>query len=590
MIAHDCDLFVRLLDGSFREYQRSAQRWWNAIAPAVPQGRPGVLRLVEHPLAREPARRLRARASRRDRRRSCAGATSRTSRPRYDEALADAATRPTRPNILYYSLRAFLHEPGAQGRMDSVQESDTRAGIRAIDVAGQDRRRRAGDRSRRSSASRTSIRACACPGIERLARATRVIINIDYPLGMAAYHHLSAIAHGVDELRGIYIMGKAATLNGRVGDVMISQGRPRRALDEHVPVPATRSPRADVQPFMRHGTVLDNQKALTVRSAFLQNREYMDVFYREGYTVMEMEAGPYLSAGYEIAEPRRHPNDEIVSLVDPDVVRARHHPLRVGYAVLAAPEPAVEEPVVLRHGEHVRLRDRDRAPDLRERDRAAASDRAMIDRRRPRHRRRRQRPRVRELVARAPARRARRRARSGRRDRRLLQDRRAGRLRLGLLGPLLPLQASRDRGVAARAHAGRRTSAPSSKQSFDPLRGPRDRLPVPEEHPPAAAGRVHRVPRRRCTSAPRAGDAPPRSRSARCSTRARRAASPRSSCIPYNEKLYATRPRHARQGRDGPVLPARRPRRHHRNMRPGAHNATATTRRSRIPRAARSST
>jgi hypothetical protein len=73
---------------------------------------------------------------------------------------------------------------------------------------------------------------------------------------------------------------------------------------------------SDVQPFMKHGTVLDNQKALTVRSAFLQNRQYMDVFYREGYTVMEMEAGPYLSAAYEIAEPRRHPKDELVSLVD----------------------------------------------------------------------------------------------------------------------------------------------------------------------------------------------------------------------------------------------------------------------------------
>jgi hypothetical protein len=67
---------------------------------------------------------------------------------------------------------------------------------------------------------------------------------------------------------------------------------------------------------MKHGTVLDNQKALTVRSAFLQNREYMDVFYREGYTVMEMEAGPYLSTCYEMFEPKRHPSNEIVSLVD----------------------------------------------------------------------------------------------------------------------------------------------------------------------------------------------------------------------------------------------------------------------------------
>ncbi|HET7506375.1 MAG TPA: hypothetical protein VFK02_35390, partial [Kofleriaceae bacterium] len=40
VIAHDCDLFVRLLDGSFREYQRSAQRWYQAIAPAMPAGRP----------------------------------------------------------------------------------------------------------------------------------------------------------------------------------------------------------------------------------------------------------------------------------------------------------------------------------------------------------------------------------------------------------------------------------------------------------------------------------------------------------------------------------------------------------------------
>jgi hypothetical protein len=132
---------------------------------------------------------------------------------------------------------------------------------------------------------------------------------------MAAYHHLAALALGIEDLRGVYIMGKAATLNGRVGDVMIS----KVIHDEHsrnTYLFRNALVAADVQPFMRHGTVLDNQKALTVRSAFLQNREYMDVFYREGYTVMEMEAGPYLSAAYEIVEPRRHPSNEIVSLVD----------------------------------------------------------------------------------------------------------------------------------------------------------------------------------------------------------------------------------------------------------------------------------
>jgi hypothetical protein len=51
-----------------------------------------------------------------------------------------------------------------------------------------------------------------------------------------------------------------------------------------------------------------------VRSAFLQNRDYMGVFYKEGYTVLEMETGPYLSAIYEIVNPNRHPQDEIVHL------------------------------------------------------------------------------------------------------------------------------------------------------------------------------------------------------------------------------------------------------------------------------------
>jgi hypothetical protein len=38
------------------------------------------------------------------------------------------------------------------------------------------------------------------------------------------------------------------------------------------------------------------------------------VIYREGYTDIEMEAGPYLSAVYELFRPKRHPMDEIINL------------------------------------------------------------------------------------------------------------------------------------------------------------------------------------------------------------------------------------------------------------------------------------
>ena len=60
--------------------------------------------------------------------------------------------------------------------------------------------------------------------------------------------------------------------------------------------------------------MFDNQKAVTVRGTFLQNREFMGVFYREGYTDIEMEAGPYLSAVYEDIYPQRYPVNEIVNL------------------------------------------------------------------------------------------------------------------------------------------------------------------------------------------------------------------------------------------------------------------------------------
>jgi len=310
MLAHDCDLFVRLLDGSFREYQRSTQTWWKAIAPAVPPHRPVYfVSSNSHSLANLLGGYARLHSG--DilaflRRRNFEDLA-----PRYDEAVAKGDTA-LATNILYYSLRAFLHDDSA--RMTQVQQSDAAVGIRTIMSPGKIDVDAQVIELAKLLPENLDPRV-RVPGIERLAKSAAVIINIDYPLGMAAYHHLSTVALGVDELRGIFIMGKAATLNGRVGDVMISKA----VHDEHSSntyLFRNALVASDVQPFMKHGTVLDNQKALTVKSAFLQNREYMDVFYREGYTVMEMECGPYLSAAYEIAEPKRHPKDEIVSLVD----------------------------------------------------------------------------------------------------------------------------------------------------------------------------------------------------------------------------------------------------------------------------------
>ncbi|HVC42196.1 MAG TPA: hypothetical protein VND54_09485 [Candidatus Saccharimonadales bacterium] len=144
-----------------------------------------------------------------------------------------------------------------------------------------------------------------------LAASRAVIVNIDYPLGLAAYNILREVAETVD-LRGVYILGKAATLNADVGDVMISSvvhdehSRSTYWLDNAFSV-------SDIAPYLRFGSGLDNQRAVSVKGTFLQNRGYLDFYYREAFTVVEMEAGPYCNAVYEMTQPVRYPTSEPVS-------------------------------------------------------------------------------------------------------------------------------------------------------------------------------------------------------------------------------------------------------------------------------------
>lgn len=144
-----------------------------------------------------------------------------------------------------------------------------------------------------------------------------LILNIDYPLGLAAYNILSTVSVHT-ELRGAYSMGKAASLNARIGDVII----PNVCQDEHSHNTyfvrnAFRA--GDVSPYLKFGTVLDNQKAITVLGTFLQNAHIMEIFYSEGFADVEMEFGNFCSALYEASRPKRFPVDEIVNLQDVEI-------------------------------------------------------------------------------------------------------------------------------------------------------------------------------------------------------------------------------------------------------------------------------
>ena len=146
-----------------------------------------------------------------------------------------------------------------------------------------------------------------------LKASDAAIVNIDYPLGFASYYLLREVAEQVGHLRGVYVMGKAATLNADVGDVMICNS----VYDEHSDNTYWLEncfTAADVQPHLVYGSALDNQRAVTVRGTFLQNRDYLEFYYQGRYTVVEMEAGPFLDACFEASMPGRHPVGENINM------------------------------------------------------------------------------------------------------------------------------------------------------------------------------------------------------------------------------------------------------------------------------------
>ncbi len=153
---------------------------------------------------------------------------------------------------------------------------------------------------------------CRMSGMEHLAKSQAIILNIDYPLGMAAYRMMREIMENMANIKGIYILGKAATFNGSIGDVMISNV----VLDEHSQNTYWLDncfTARDVQPYLIYGSVLDNQKAVSGKGTYLQNRQYFDFYYQANYTVVEMESGPYLNSVYEDQYLTRYPVGENIN-------------------------------------------------------------------------------------------------------------------------------------------------------------------------------------------------------------------------------------------------------------------------------------
>jgi hypothetical protein len=304
---------VRLLASSYVDYRRAARYWWEHIVENTP------VQLSDRPVyfvssnTHSLVNLLTGRALRREQElvRFIKEKGDERLREEY-RAIQQETVRSNWQNFLYYAFKKYTQTEKGQAAALACDEEMCATGIwhvpslHYLDVGAQVIVLR--DLEPAWFDPRLTV-----DGLERLRESNAVILNIDYPLGVGAYRVLTQVTSGIGRLEGLYILGKAATLNGRVGDVMV----PSVVHDEHSQntyLFRNAFASASVRPHLVYGTVLDNQKAISVRGTFLQNRDYMDVFYREGFTDIEMEAGPYLSAVYEAIRPERYPFNEIVNL------------------------------------------------------------------------------------------------------------------------------------------------------------------------------------------------------------------------------------------------------------------------------------
>lgn len=132
------------------------------------------------------------------------------------------------------------------------------------------------------------------PDRTTILNSKAIIINVQYPLGIAAKYLLNEIISYFTKILGVYIIGKAAILNGSVGDIQI----PDIVADE-----VTNNTFKfnnvfnDFFPFFANiSHVLTHQKAACVYGTLLENKTQIDNYRASGFNIIEMESSNYLTA------------------------------------------------------------------------------------------------------------------------------------------------------------------------------------------------------------------------------------------------------------------------------------------------------
>src|SRR5213075_1714179 len=227
----ECRIVLRLIGGSHLGYARNASRWWQPVAAAMDElgARDAPIYFVSsnaHSLinvltgvARHIEDEIIEWIGRND-----------TDLDAERRKLEAGHSRASRQNWLYYGARQLFDTSPHRERLRKWRaELEAANGVRHIPAVG----------TGVDSAAQVFMLSKLGPSTidprvgavdeRKLRDSDACIVNVDYPLGEAAYHILRQVAEQGAWVAGVYVLGKAATLNADVGDVMI----PNVVYNEH---------------------------------------------------------------------------------------------------------------------------------------------------------------------------------------------------------------------------------------------------------------------------------------------------------------------------------------------------------------------
>lgn len=312
MQSRSSELRIKLLDSSMVQYSRAANSWLDEILERIPD-------LIERPVyfvssnLHSAANLISGYALQKENelQRYLENKETKMLREEWEKIDRNKLSA-SKENLMYYVLKKYQQTDYGKYTINEQQEAEKQTGISRLSISSNfEVGVQVVDLAKIDFTKMD--RRIRIPDCDQLQNSQAYILNIDYPLGMAAYHLFSKLSERLENIRGLYVMGKAASLNGVRGDVII----PTVVQDMHssnLYIFQNAFSASDVEPYLMYGSILGGQRAVTVYGTFLQNKTFMDAVYRGGFTDIEMEAGPYLSAIYEMFRPQRHPEDEIVDL------------------------------------------------------------------------------------------------------------------------------------------------------------------------------------------------------------------------------------------------------------------------------------